>query len=60
MDTIEVTSKRYVCRHIHTTGNRCGSPALTGEEFCEGLGAWSRLPGHTPSTSFTTVLEVQT
>jgi hypothetical protein len=34
MDIIEVTSKRYVCRHIHTTGNRCGSPALTGEEFC--------------------------
>jgi hypothetical protein len=34
MDTIEVISKRYVCRHIHTTGNRCGSPALRGEEFC--------------------------
>ena len=34
MDIIEVTSKRYVCRHIHTTGNRCGSPALRGEEFC--------------------------
>jgi hypothetical protein len=34
METIEVTSKRYVCRHIHTTGNRCGSPALRGEEFC--------------------------
>jgi hypothetical protein len=34
METIEVTSKRYVCRHIHTTGNRCGSPALNGEEFC--------------------------
>ena len=34
METIEVVSKRYVCRHIHTTGNRCGSPALKGEEFC--------------------------
>jgi hypothetical protein len=34
METIEVTTKRYICRHIHTTGNRCGSPALNGEEFC--------------------------
>ena len=34
MDTIEVTPKRYICRHIHTTGNRCGSPALKEEEFC--------------------------
>src|ERR1700679_3334888 len=34
MDIIEVTSKRYICRHIHTAGNRCGSPALNGEEFC--------------------------
>ena len=29
-----VTPKRYVCRHIHTAGHRCGSPALTGEQFC--------------------------
>jgi hypothetical protein len=34
METIEVTSRRYICRHIHTAGHRCGSPALTGEEFC--------------------------
>jgi hypothetical protein len=30
----EITIKRYLCRHIHTTGRRCGSPALRGEQFC--------------------------
>ncbi len=25
---------RYQCRHIHTAGHRCGSPALRGESFC--------------------------
>src|ERR1017187_8418857 len=22
------------CHHLHSTGNRCGSPALRGEQFC--------------------------
>jgi hypothetical protein len=26
--------KRLACRHIHTAGNRCGSPSLRGEDFC--------------------------
>jgi hypothetical protein len=26
--------RRNLCRHIHTAGNRCGSPALRGENFC--------------------------
>jgi hypothetical protein len=26
--------KRYVCRHIHASGLRCGSPCLRGEHFC--------------------------
>ena len=30
----EITIKRYLCRHIHTSGRRCGSPALRGEPFC--------------------------
>ena len=30
----EITIKRYLCRHIHTSGRRCGSPALRGEQFC--------------------------
>jgi hypothetical protein len=30
----ETTIKRFLCRHIHTTGHRCGSPALRGEQFC--------------------------
>jgi hypothetical protein len=28
------TGKRFQCRHIHTDGNRCGSPCLRGEPFC--------------------------
>jgi len=28
------TIKRFQCRHIHTTGRRCGSPALRGVPFC--------------------------
>ena len=23
-----------LCRHIHTSGTRCGSPALVGMDFC--------------------------
>jgi hypothetical protein len=30
----EITIKRFLCRHIHTSGRRCGSPALRGEQFC--------------------------
>ena len=30
----ETTIKRFLCRHIHTSGSRCGSPALRGESFC--------------------------
>jgi len=30
----ETTIKRYLCRHIHASGRRCGSPALRGEQFC--------------------------
>jgi hypothetical protein len=30
----ETAPKRFLCRHIHLTGNRCGSPSLRGEEFC--------------------------
>jgi hypothetical protein len=26
----ETTIKRFLCRHIHTSGHRCGSPALRG------------------------------
>jgi len=26
--------RRYLCRHVHTNGNRCGSPALRGHDFC--------------------------
>ena len=32
--TTETQPKRYQCRHIHTQGHRCGSPALRGELFC--------------------------
>jgi hypothetical protein len=37
IDTAEPTLstiKRFLCRHIHTSGHRCGSPALRGESFC--------------------------
>ena len=30
----QTTIKRFLCRHIHTSGSRCGSPALRGESFC--------------------------
>jgi hypothetical protein len=30
----EPARKRYLCRHIHTAGHRCGSPSLRGENFC--------------------------
>ena len=33
-DLTETTIKRYLCRHVHTSGRRCGSPALRGEQFC--------------------------
>ena len=26
--------RRYLCRHIHTDGHRCGSPALRAQNFC--------------------------
>ena len=26
--------KRFLCRHIHASGFRCGSPSLRGESFC--------------------------
>jgi hypothetical protein len=26
--------RRYLCRHIHTSGHRCASPALLEEQFC--------------------------
>jgi hypothetical protein len=32
-DTID-PSRRYLCRHVHTNGNRCGSPALRAQNFC--------------------------
>src|SRR5580658_1828558 len=28
------TAKAFQCRHIRTTGRRCGSPALRGEHRC--------------------------
>jgi hypothetical protein len=28
------SQRRYLCRHIHTRGNRCGSPALRGQQLC--------------------------
>lgn len=27
-------SRRYLCRHVHTDGRRCGSPALRAQNFC--------------------------
>jgi hypothetical protein len=30
----DTVTKFALCHHIHTAGNRCGSPALRGEEFC--------------------------
>jgi hypothetical protein len=29
-----VTQKRFCCRHVHSDGRQCGSPALRGENFC--------------------------
>ncbi|HEX3570879.1 MAG TPA: hypothetical protein VHU44_08655 [Acidobacteriaceae bacterium] len=26
--------RRYLCRHVHTNGHRCGSPALRAQNFC--------------------------
>ena len=26
--------RRYLCRHIHASGQRCGSPAIRGRNFC--------------------------
>ena len=26
--------RRYLCRHIHAAGQRCGSPAVRGRNFC--------------------------
>jgi hypothetical protein len=33
-EPIQDPKKRFLCRHIHTAGHRCGSPALRGEQFC--------------------------
>jgi hypothetical protein len=30
----ETTIKRFLCRHIHTSGRRCRSASLRGEQFC--------------------------
>src|SRR4051812_13984676 len=27
-------TRRYLCRHVHTDGRRCGSPALRAQNFC--------------------------
>ena len=27
-------ARRYLCRHVHTDGRRCGSPALRAQNFC--------------------------
>jgi len=27
-------SRRYLCRHVHADGRRCGSPALRAQNFC--------------------------
>ena len=29
-----MNASRPPCHHLHPTGNRCGSPALRGEQFC--------------------------
>jgi hypothetical protein len=34
MENTQQTATRYVCRHIHTSGNRCNSPSLRNEDFC--------------------------
>ena len=28
------SQRRYLCRHVHAKGHRCGSPALRGKHFC--------------------------
>jgi hypothetical protein len=33
-DTSIDPKRRYLCRHVHTHGHRCGSPALRGQNFC--------------------------
>ena len=38
------TTKSFQCRHIHTTGRRCGSPSLRGEHLCY-FHDTSRRPG---------------
>jgi len=32
--TAQPATKSFQCRHIRTTGRRCGSPSLRGEHFC--------------------------
>jgi hypothetical protein len=29
-----MSASRPSCHHLHSTGQRCGSPALRGEQFC--------------------------
>jgi hypothetical protein len=33
-DTQLDPKRRYLCRHVHTDGHRCGSPALRAQNFC--------------------------
>ena len=33
-DQTPAPSRRFQCRHIRASGNRCGSPCLRGENFC--------------------------
>jgi hypothetical protein len=40
-------TRRFQCRHVFTGGHRCGSPCLTGEDFCfyhRGLHARQAVP----------------
>ncbi len=31
---MQACASHSICNHTHTTGIRCGSPALRGEQFC--------------------------
>ncbi|MDP9051314.1 MAG: hypothetical protein M3O31_11440 [Acidobacteriota bacterium] len=33
-ERVTVTQTRNQCRHVHASGNQCGSPALRREHFC--------------------------
>ena len=38
--------KRFLCRHIHTAGNRCGSPAMRNRQLCYFHSTTRQLPMH--------------